>query len=145
MEFEYFEWLLSQINNPKGKDRKLLWVLYHRKFSYILDLDRSRYTDGMILQKEFGLEEERDCSVLETLIELAIRLESEFIGDPKNPKPELLFWEMIKNLKLDKCCSRNFDVIKIDKLLTRWMDRKFTSNGSGSIFPLRHTKRDQRN
>lgn len=144
MEFEYFEWLMEQIHNQKGKYRKLLWHLYHKEFIYILDFDRNRYMDGLFLRKEFGYESDRPCSVLEMLIELALRLEEEYMGDPRHPHPEYIFWEMIRNLKLDKCCGRTVNIDKIDKILIRWMTRRFTSNGGGSIFPLRHTNRDQR-
>lgn len=132
---------------------KLLRLLFETPFYCTLEEDESRLEDGRFLRKdviEHGhlgrLENEIDdirISVLEVILALAVRMDSEYIGDPCHPYPENIFWELVTNLGFRLFHNGNFKERESDEILDNWMNRKFERNGEGSIFPLRYTRRDQ--
>lgn len=149
---EYEQWL-CQLVNPKKKDvnNGILCLLHDMEFTWDIERDRNRAADGINLRKRFHAERgkflgvnDRHCTVLEMLIALSIRVETEFIGDPRNPHPEKFFWEMIDNLGIVPIRSGN-GVFKNKMIIQRWLQRDFGVSGCGSPFPLQHAKRDQRN
>lgn len=152
---DYRAWLLWRVGfeNIRGHDRyeQLMEQLMDSPFEYQIPRDENRARDGLDLRDEFfsdsgirGSFEEEDCMVLEMLIGLSIRIENEYIGDPAEVHPERIFWEMIKNLGLDRFDDRHYDRDYIFEKLGRWLKREFRRNGEGSIFPLRHPRQDQR-
>lgn len=146
---DYFLFLISEygLNNRKGRSRsKLLEMLHNIPFRYIIERDENRAADGQELRNHYLIPDEyeeyseefmnRDCSVFEMLIALAVRMDDEYVGDPSNPLPEEMFWEMIRNLDLYDIININFDNVKIINIVNRWLDRDFTKKGRGSIFPI---------
>lgn len=136
----------------------LFGFLHNIEFIYILDRDGNRYDDGIRLRDDYEIPEEfadgynnyddlinefmdKPCSVFEMLIALSIRVDDEFIGDPKEEHPEEFFMIMLRNLRLDKFrnCSRECgDIISV------WLDRRFDRDGRGSPFPLKRPIGNQR-
>ncbi len=151
---EYGVWLVNRVRLHKPGYSRLTSQLHNTIFKYVLDLDENRASDGIVLREEFyrekdidaGVYDHRDdCSVLEMLVALAGRIDDEYIGDPGQSHPELIFWDMICNLGLDVFDDRHYEDDEVEYILDRWMDRKFKPDGSGSIFPInRIPRRDQR-
>lgn len=78
-------------------------------------------------------------SVLELLVSFAIRIDQEVVGDPGNPRPDILFMSWIKNLGI-LITDDKLDINKsnlIIKKLSKWMARDYKDDGKGSIFPLK--------
>jgi hypothetical protein len=80
------------------------------------------------------------CSVLEMLIALATRF-AYLTFDPINgsePKKVESFWELINNLKLSSFHTKNVGIIN------DFLERQYSSDGYGGLFPLEFPKEDQR-
>lgn len=150
-ERKYFNWVLDQIGFKQipnyKRYRKLTWHLFHVPFTWILPEDEHRALDGLILRKEYGLNYGflQDCSVLEMLAEFALRIETEWIGNPRNFRPEIIFWTMIQNLGLDMIFDDVYLASHVEYILSMWMNRTYNPDGSGGIFPMKYTDRNQRN
>lgn len=156
--FNYENWLVERIGFEENREyRKLIGTLHSIPFLSRISRDRNREDDGLMLREEFCSEmglsgdevdqftNERPCSVLEMLIALAIRVDNEWIGDPGEAHPEEFFWEMLVNLGLAKYHNRHFHEFLVENIVLKWLDREFEPDGKGSIFPLKHPHRDQRN
>lgn len=134
---------------------RLFDILHHIKFEVVLDRDDNREEDGCDLRNEYNVPNgfsvsvdeafyARQCSVLEMLIALAIRVDDEIIGDPAEEHPERFFMEMIKNLKLDRFKGEHYESDDVIKIIRKWMSREFNRDGYGSPFPVKYDHRDQR-
>lgn len=150
---EYGIWLVNHVRLHKPEYSRLMDQLHNTPFTYILDRDVNRASDGIALREEFyrekdddiGIYDHRDdCSVLEMLVALACRIDDEYIGDPSLSRPDLIFWEMVCNLGLDVYDDRHFDSTDVEYIIDRWLDRDFLPDGAGSIFPISNPRKDQR-
>lgn len=148
---DYFLWLMEQICFDRDCYLELMTFLYETDFRYILHRDESRAVDGICLRDDFeSFSGERvsgkPCSVLEMLIALSIRIDTEYISDLNDEqKAGKIFWEMIKNLRLDIFTDRHWNEQTVSEILDLWMERRFRSDGKGSIFPLKYSEKDQKN
>lgn len=152
---EYHNWMLDkmQANLPEHRNYDLLLKqLDSIPFIVIHPLDENRNIDGKILREEF-LEEEGishnhiwhdDSSVLEVLVALSMRIETEITGEPGNDHLDRWFWVMIHNLGLDYYRNNMYDPDKINEIIDIWLKRKYKSNGKNGVFPLQKTDIDQR-
>lgn len=144
-EEEYFLWLCAKVN-CKEEWIKTLRELYETPFFFSVANDDNRGNDGFDLRDEFldeHLLSDRSLisfsNVLEVLVAIAQRMDF-ILFDPdveESQTPEY-FWELIENLKLLPNSPTNR--IKISKFL----NRKYSPEGVGGIFPLNDTERDQR-
>ena len=145
----YEDWLLDRVGFDRNGYNLLMNELHNSPFEWLIERDKSRETDGLFLRDEFFSDSHmrgefhKDCGVLEMLISLAIRFDNEY-GDPGDERPDIIFWEMIENLGLDRFTDKRFNKKGIYKILGRWLKREFEYNGDGSIFPLKNPSRDQR-
>lgn len=154
---EYFEWIY-QLVCPKGVSyRKLLCQLYSTIFNYTLAMDGNRAEDGVDLRYRFGYErnlegsaiasclDDRDCSVLEMMVALAIRCEEHIMDNPDiGDRTSLWFSDMIANLGLDKMTDERFDRRYVTRVLHRFLNREYKRNGEGGLFAIHHGKIDMR-
>lgn len=163
---EYRDWLLDKVG---FKDYELLklpgrehscyypwnYELLMRKlhdidFKWFLERDENRMKDGLALRYDFFDENEvdggfiRPCSVLEMLVGLSLRLECDYIGDPGDPHPVDIFWQMICNLGLGNYFDTRFDSGRVEKIVDIWMSRRYDYDGKGGIFPLKGDTFDSR-
>lgn len=86
---------------------------------------------------------EPDASVLEMLIVLARRVSFESYSTP-----DAWFWKLLENLELNRCTDYHYNdnvAREIERTLERFLDRRYSSDGVGGIFPLRQPAGDQRN
>ena len=153
LDESYLAWLYSQVasvrlSNPSRTYWSLIRQLYRTEFIWFVPNDDNRVEDGRDLRVEFLESEELEadsnwmdlgCSVLEMLIALSRRLAFEAEGKPRG-----WFWHLMQNLKLDQQTDDVHDSEKVEDILNRLVYRTYKSDGSGGLFPLRGTSRDQR-
>lgn len=157
LDDQYFEWLYGQIGvvknrNPARSHWELARKLYVTPFIWHVRNDDNRAEDGKYLRHEFvnnfDLTDvdrnwmELECSVLEMLIGLA-RIAS-FETDEE---AYIWFWRFLENLELKEYTDNRWNEITeehVDEILDRFVNRKYDRNGVGGLFPLRHSRRDQR-
>lgn len=154
LSHEYFLWLRSLITDDEHNT--LIRHLHRRPFEWIIDNDDNRAYDGIALrdmfvdQTQYNQREypEGDCSILEMLIGVAIRINDILIETEGEEKIACWFWEIIGNLGLikftDDCLFELGGLIKIDQILDRFLGRKYNRNGEGGLFPLKNPEVDQR-
>lgn len=137
--------------------RLLFSELYSIEFDYSMTMDANREADGVNLRYRFGYEhqfedpmiasylDDRDSSVLEMILALALRCEESImhdqaIGDRKGQ----WFWNMINNLGLGHMNDKNFDPDEVHEIIFRWLDREYDPDGKGSLFYVPGIDRDMR-
>ena len=159
---EYFRWLCDLVDIEQ-EDRSysiLARDLFRKEFVALVKHDENRASDGLELREEYlreinypkYVEIEGECSVLEMLIALARRIDFE-TSDPYDlnntvDRTSYWFWEMIDNLGLiefsDDCYVEYDGSFMVDAIVDRWLDREYSWDGNGGIFPLKYTNEDQR-
>lgn len=158
---KYFEWMYQLVCNDRYHKRisyrKLLCQLHNTEFVYIIAMDGNRAEDGIDLRYRFGYDnsyeenliltylDDHPCSVLEMLIALAIRCEEHIMDDPDiGNRTGKWFWGMIDNLKLNTMTDNKFDRDYVTEVISRFLNRKYKSNGEGSLFTVKHCRYDLR-
>lgn len=159
-KWEYFQWLCL-IVNADGSDHKfknLMRALYLHEFTWTVDNDSNRAQDGTDLRKvwledhpdaQTGIFDGMPCSVLEMMVGLACRIETQIMWNPdRGNRTHIWFWEMVKNLGLGELDDTNWDTPDSDKAVENvlWvlLGRTFEKDGTGSLFPMPGTRRDMR-
>ena len=154
----YFQWLcgLVEIDDPDHSFWGLADILFERKFYWSVTNDKNRSQDGLELRKDYYrltgcdlYDELGECTVLEMLIALAMRIDFNLSQpDDTEDLTVVWFWEMIENLGIEDFEDEDFfgrdSVKRINFVLNRWLDRRFGYSGEGSPFPLKHPIGDQR-
>lgn len=154
----YFEWLYSHIgpvtyNNPDHTYWSITRQLYKTVFTWHIRNDQNRAEDGLALREVF-IDETGDpgditlewlnlpCSVFEMMIALSDRLAFESYGDTG-----AWFWKMMENLHLDRYTDRLYTrhvEDEVTETLYCLVNRDYGMDGTGGLFPLRESRRDQR-
>lgn len=152
---EYFEWLTYIV----GLDRNSMLLakeLHGKEFYSVMGNDYNRAEDGKHLRDIFADESffrdytclDMPCSVLEMLIALAIRIEAILEEPDIENRTQQWFWELLRNLGLDKFTDDEFypngGPEEVNRILTDLMERQYSRNGQGGLFPLKVAKKDQR-
>jgi len=152
---EYFNYLTDKVSKGKASYSFLLAYLFDTPFtwSYKIPTDANRAKDGVFLRDRYANEtgdyllysdRSEQCSVLEMLVALSIRIEEDIMAEPGLEHPESWFWEMVKNLGLYAATDRVFNEDLVKGVIDIWLNRNYEANGNGGLFPLRHPKKDQR-
>lgn len=156
---EYFEWIYQLVcKDAKGLSyRKLLCKLYDTPFNYTVAMDGNRAEDGVDLRYRFGYEcgfansavadylDNKDCSVLEMMVALAIRCEEHIMDNPDiGDRTGKWFLDMIVNLGLEKMTDDHFDKRYVESVLDRFLNREYRRNGDGGLFTVHHSRIDMR-
>lgn len=129
---------------PNGKNyNDLLNELYSIDFIPIIERDENRAIDGLDLRENLGFFSNRPCSVLEMLISLSGRFEGNSGFDKSQVR--FNFWLLIEHLTLNRFDDSRFNLRVVREIIDRFLKRKFTYDGFGGLFPLKHPKKDQRN
>ena len=160
LDERYFVWLYGFIGNPKERaPRRTHWelakLLYQTEYRFSIRNDENRCSDGLQLRELFlrsnrnhmDLEwEALPCSVLEMLIALADR--ADFASD-EGAMPgggTGWFWHMMDNVGLslftDEVVRHQGLGVATQKLNT-FLDRRYSWDGSGGLFPLSSPNADQ--
>lgn len=161
---EYLWWLYELINPISGDTKYtcLINTLHKIEFFSIVERDDNRGGDGQKLREEFlsgdgsVYPENRHacidgpCSVLEMLIALARRFESQ-AQESEETEANIVrwFWLFIQNLGLtpatDDVWFEELWKDKVTDAIGRLLTREYKKNGVGGLFPLRDSQYDQRN
>lgn len=158
---EYFEWMYNLVcsngHYNKLSYRKLLTFLHNVEFTYIIELDENRVSDGIDFRYRFGYEngysrediaeylDFRPCSVFEMMVSLAFRLEEQIMDDSEyGNRTGQWFWNMLVSLGLGKMSDRNFDKNYVRDVLTRFLNNDYAPNGEGGLFTVSKPKYDMR-
>lgn len=151
MNNTYFEWMYNLVCDSSRRPffRDLLSYLYDREFTYILPMDGNRAEDGINLRYRFADEcrfddrmvasylDDRDCSILEMLIALAIRCEEHIMENPDiGNRTAQWFWTMIESLGLEYMSDYHFDEEAADMIIDRFLNREYERDGSGGLFTI---------
>lgn len=153
----YFKFLCNIVKGEIVFDL-LLRHLHRIEYYSFVPNDDNRGEDGKRLRDIFLNEENSDlremedlgpCTVLEMLIGLSYRIENELEDGPAAMKAPSCFWMLINNLELEWVNNNAYvqegGAYAIDEKISVLLDRKYSRNGHGGLFPLNHTRNDQRN
>lgn len=154
---EYSEWMYSSVMTNEYGDRihgyhKLMNCLNSIPFTYLLPMDENRESDGINLRYIFGGEKgypqsqvasELDvypCSVLEMMIALCRRLESDIMGcDPEHGnRTSIWFQNMLECLGVEYMDDEHFDEDVVIDILNTCLGRQYMPNGNGGNFFIIH-------
>ena len=141
-ERSYYNYLVRLVRTPESKRYTLLLEhLWRKEYYSILPNDQNRVKDGLFLRREVN--EGQDfgpCRVLEMLIALSRRMEFQLYGTDYDKTYKDLFWELVNNLDLIKFDNLEADkdamYLEIDHILTNWIERRYSPDGYGGVFPL---------
>ena len=158
----YFQWMYQLVygtqKDPRGLSyERLLNLLHDHEFTYTIDLDSNRYSDGIDLRGRFVDEtgingsfikiylNKRPCSVLEMMLALAIRCEEHIMENPDIGN-RTGYWVqlMIKNLGLNRSDDCHFNEDYVESVIIRFLERKYEYNGSGSLFIVNNPRKDMK-
>lgn len=145
----YFQWLAEDMSLHDSVDHwYLLHQLYCKPFYWIINGDAAVVDDTLELRafyssiwkrNPFPVDEnvaESDVNCLEVLRYLSMRLSS-MITDKTEYE---WFWELLKNLKLDKFSDYNYSKMggsqAVNYRLAIWLTRRYNIDGHGGLFPL---------
>lgn len=167
----YFDWLCEKVGGIENH-YFLLKRLFKREFYSIVPNDDNRALDGLELRHQYNDENncldwavniidgkiadanlDGPCTILEMMVALARRCEWGIMHDDElGDRTDFWFWELCKNVGLDKYTDDNFDEhfdIEIDRIVDIVVERRYSKYGKGGLFPLKNYKKndyaDQRN
>lgn len=153
MVASYYSWLVTKIGG-EGRHSKLLRFLFHEEFTWDQKIltDYSREEDGYELRfmyfdetrKRIDVLEDKNCSILEMLIALSMRVDRDILWTPGEDHPERLFWVMLNNAHLLAYDDSRFDERAVSNIIDNIMNRNYPPNGSGGFFPVKTVYADQR-
>lgn len=144
---KYHSWLCDKVKTPRSVlYSKLLNKLDTIDYFYMFLEDSNRDADGIDLRYRFGYENNyedsliasyidiRPCSVLEMMVALALRCEESIMGDPDyGNRTGLWFWKMIENLGLSNMVDSVYNDIYVEKVIERFLNRKYDADGKGGL------------
>lgn len=161
----YFSWLYETMcggRNLIDTYYDLFRALYNTDFKSFIEMDTNREEDGKELRYRFinstseysriySIDEieyalDKPCSVLEMMVALAIRIEENIMSDPSyGNRTQQWFWNMIANLGLHGMQDGAFDYEIFKRIMTIFIERRYTYDGKGSLFYVRNCPEDMRN
>ena len=147
-ERSYYNYLVRLVRTPESKRYTLLLEhLWRKEYYSILPNDQNRVKDGLFLRREVN--EGQDfgpCRVLEMLIALSRRMDFQLYGTDYDKTYKDLFWELVNNLDLIKFdnieAAKDAMYLEIDHILTNWIERRYSPDGYGGVFPLNKWKKN---
>lgn len=158
---DYFHWLCEQVMIEQ--EDRAYWLLakdLHRMpFYSLVPHDENRAMDGVTLREDYLSEincpkyvrlDLEECTLLEMLVALARRMNYETEDAHREvDHTAKWFWEMMDNLGLSEFDDDNYvrdgeGLLQVDDILERLVERGYSRNGEGGLFPLRRPDCDQR-
>lgn len=145
----YFKWLLKFVCNHYELRyfNNLMNLLYSTEFYWSMEFDENCAVYGIELREQWYSESgvarkyremdgplEGPCSVLELMISLAIRCETEIMTNFVDNNTSEWFWKMVESLGLETFDDGNWDEMEAERILRNFLERKYSKNGKGSLF-----------
>lgn len=140
---DYYQWLVGLLNDEylTGSYQKLLRRMFDTEFTWDVEYDSNRASDGLLLRSEYSrqthrvLSSDRGCNVLEMFIALCQRCENDLMYDPDlGDRTTYWFRMVINNLGLDTYDDYNYFEEHVDYILGKFMSRDYESDGFGCAF-----------
>jgi hypothetical protein len=146
IDYEYYEWLVSQVAVPNNKTCNDLFERMHNlEFVWFIPNDDNRVQDGLDLRYEYLDEAKRrlaleGATLLEILISLSRKVAFTAGGDERR-----WAWKLLKNLRLHKMTDplEGNRLDRVDDILHTLVWRTYERNGQGGFFPLKNSPDDQ--
>ena len=158
---EYFEWLCNFVYDDEHTSRglsynKMFSFLFDTPFHWTMTMDENRAVDGIDLRYRYGRErgiadpivasylDDRDCSMLEMMVALALRMENQIMENPDvGNRVGQWFWDMIVSLDINMPDSR-FDYGRAERRIEILETRSYRANGEGGLFTISTPTKDMR-
>ena len=156
----YFLWIYHRIFDEtftRSSYYRLMHFLHDTPFRYKLPMDANREEDGCNLRYRFADEEgidkriiaseidDKPCSVFEMMAALAIRCEEQIMAEPNKPdRTGTWFFVMLYSLGLDIMDDEDFDPEEADRIIERFLDRRYSRDGEGGLFYIPGIDNDMR-
>lgn len=159
---DYRNWLIGLTCtwcSNYGSYQQLMQYLYSREFIPIYPNDGNRAQDGVDMRFRFvemqkGLKYTYHdvynympdrCNMLEMMAALAQRCEDHIMGDPDiGDRSGVWFYNMIVNMHLSDMTDDNFDVLTVERAITRVIEHSYARNGDGGLFSVKNPNIDMR-
>lgn len=110
-------------------------ALHSREFIYSVELDENRYIDGLKYRKKMDPRRTGPCTVLEMMCALADRMEVEQLQDPDyGDRTDYWFQCMFESLGLFQFDDENFNEVKVNRIIDRFLRREYNKTGKGGLF-----------
>ena len=146
----YFNILCAMVHgdyvpNP-AHYRKVLWQLHSTQFVPIMKMDENRVKDALNFRfRCFYDDKTEPVSVLELMVSLSDRLETETMqGTADRDRTADWFWAMMDSLGLVTMTDELYDEEETSRILRRFMRRRYSRNGRGGLFTIKHHPDDMR-
>lgn len=147
----YLDWLMGLVG-VGDEYVNLCGQLLRTDYIYTVGNDVNRAIEGIGLRQEYeesyGFVKElagRECSLLEMLVELAIRCDGVMYDPGLGERPEYWFGIFLGNLKLSNYTNNRYDPGKISDICERFNYRYYNSDGRrGGLFVVTFPKADLR-
>lgn len=159
---EYYDYLASSVCTRQEKQRysRILHLLASMPFTYTsrVSMDGNRAADGIELRPRFADDykagryyadilntiDQVDCSLLEMMVALSIRIErdimnDDFVGD----RTGLWFWTMMDSIGINMPDSE-FDESEAQERIDICLERGYDYEGHGSFFTVHNPPQDMR-
>ena len=160
LDSKYYNWLVQLVCPDRriGEDyRYILQHLYSVNFRYVLPMDANREEHATNFRYRFGDEngyeqyeianelDYRPASILEIMVELAVRIEETIMQDDEyGDRTSIWFWDMMYSLGLDHMTNSKYDEKEADYVISRLLDRDYAPNGKGGLFTVNDPYEDMR-
>ena len=162
---DYFEWMYASVcTDPEGNYipdyHELLLYLHSRDFEYTLPMDGNREADGINLRYHYGWETGKSnaevaseidvypCSVLEVMVALCRRIESDVMGDYNyGNRTSVWFFSMLNSLGISEMTDDsidNIDKLYLEEAIDRCLNREYDYDGKGGFFTCTNPYCDMR-
>jgi hypothetical protein len=159
---EYYRWLLKFVYDDKcPKYDVLLERLFETPFVALIERADDRIKDVLRLRWQYADENgiERSivandingpCSMLELMIALAIRCESDIMAnDSAGDRSGQWFWQMVASLGIGVLTDDVYNKSKYAddyflSIIDTFLKRQYEYNGQGSLFTIDNPKKDMR-
>ena len=156
---EYFKWLCDFVFDAQHMARglsynKMFSFLFDTPFRWTMPMDENRAADGIELRYRYGREtrmpepiiasclDDRECSMLEMMVALALRMETQIMDNPDvGNRVGQWFWDMVVSLDINMPDSR-FDYGRADASIRRLLEHTYKRNGEGGLFTIRDSRKD---
>lgn len=149
----YFDWMCDKVIGdlpPRTPSfHRLLAHLHDRRFVPSMPLDEKRAVDAVDMRYRFASENDisyakleyefaqADCSMLEMMIALAVKMEEHILEDNVlGDRTGEWFWNMIISLGLEVFTDAHYDEDRVNYILDQFDARMFDKNGAGSLFTV---------
>ena len=120
-------------------------------------MDGNRADDGINLRYHFKQENHirsvdvdrylcGECSVLEMMVALSLRVEDDIMDDPvKGNRTGEWFDIMLESLGLDMMVDGHFNEKRVRHIIYNFIDRNYKPDGTGGLFRIENCPYDLRN